>query len=244
MGSIIMKKIFILLITLFIILLSSIANAEEIKMVLTVKKESEAFKLAEKITQKLGEKMGIKISLIYMPRKRATYELINSTAIVADLARIAEFSESDPSLIRINEPFIKVPYFVYANKSVDFEVKGWKSLTPYSVVYVRGTKMIDVYLKNHKRLHAISTEEQAFKFIAAERADILISTPLIANPILNSSALKDKGIRVLSPTLHFMLLYTFFNKKNAKYVQRFNEALISIKRDGTYAKILKSMSIE
>ena len=231
-----MKNIFILSILIFLISISLPSSAQSIKMVLTLKKDSKIFKTAEKLIDKINQRAGLDITLVYLPRKRAEVELSYGKIIQADLARIAEFI--NPNLIRIQEPIIKIPVFIYSKRELDIKVNDFNSLKHYKVVYVRGTKFIEKNLKGHEKLYKVTTFKQAFKFVAANRADVVIATPLIANPILNSEELKSSGIKASVQPIIFVNEYTFFNKEYKDIAYKFNEALISLKKDGTFDKIV------
>jgi len=211
-------------------------------MVFTEKENTKIFKIGQKLIEKINQKANIDIKLIYLPRKRAQIELFYGELIQADLSRIFEFQELNPTLIRIKENIGSSPLYVYTHNSLKLDVSSWKSLKEYKIVYVRGTRYIKKFLNNHKYLHSVSTNLQAFRFLSANRADIHISLPMVANPILNSKELKNHKIKVIYPPIDYIRTYTFFNQGYEKIAKKFEKALIEIKEDGTYDEILMEIN--
>lgn len=228
----------ILLKLLFLLCITTIMQAEALNMVLSEKEDSEIFKRAKLLVEKINEEANIEINLISMPRKRAEIELQKNEYVQATAARIIEFQENKPNLIRVKEPIIRVPLVIYSYTTLDIKSANFQNLRQYNVAYVRGTTYIEKYFKNHKKLIALTSEIQAFRFLAAKRADILISSPLLTSSILSSKEFKNSGIKMFPTPLKYVNIYSFFNKEYKDVAQKFNDALIVLKKNGVYSSIL------
>lgn len=232
-----MKNILILKI-IFLMALSFTLNAQTLNMVLSAKEDAELFKKAEQLLAKINKRANINIKLVSMPRKRAEFELLNNKSIHAAFSRISKFQENNSDLIMIQEPIASIPVIVYTHKTLNLTVLSLDSLREFKIVYVRGTTYIEKYFKDHQQLYAITSERQALRFLAAKRADVFISTPLLANSILNSKEFKGSGIKALTPPIEYINTYSFFNKDYKDIAKKYNKALISLKKDGTYYHIV------
>jgi len=207
-------------------------------MVFSEKENSQIFKIVERLIVEINKQANIKINLVSMPRKRAELELFKNQNIHAVFARIIDFQENNSNLIRVSEPIIKVPLIIYTHKTLDFKNPSMSRLKDYKIVYVRGTTYMEKYFKNHKQLYALTSEKQALRFLAAKRADMFISTPLLSNAILNSKEFKDSGIKAFPTPIAYVNTYSFFNKEYKDISEKFNDALIFLKKDGIYSDII------
>ncbi len=205
--------------------------------VVGVEEGTKGFRAATRLLDIIGEKLSVTIELKSFPAKRAAHEFKNGT-IDGEMSRVIEYETSTPGIVRVTEPITEMPYFAWA-KSADFEVKGWKSLLPYKVVYILGFKMVEVNLKPiHNNLQAVPSAENALNMVAAGRADIYVDSPLSVYSSMPPEQLKALGVRNLKPPVTVLRTYTFFAKKHAVFAQQYNNALIELKKDGTYMKIL------
>jgi len=218
--------------------LSFTLNAQTLNMVFSEKEDADIFKKAQRLIEKINKRANINIKLVSMPRKRAELELLKNKYIHATFARIKEFQKNNSDLIMAEEPIANIPLIIYTHKTLNFTASSWNSLKEFKIVYVRGTTYIEKYFKNHRQLHALTSEKQAFRFLAAKRADIFISTPLIAESILESKEFEESGIKALTPPLKFIDTYSFFNKDYKDIVKKYNNALISLKKDGSYYDVV------
>jgi len=232
-----MKNFYILKL-ISLLTLSFTLNAQTLNMVFSAKEDADIFKKAQRLIEKINKRANINIKLVSMPRKRAELELLKNKYIHATFARIKEFQKNNSDLIMAEEPIANIPLIIYTHKTLNFTASSWNSLKEFKIVYVRGTTYIEKYFKNHRQLHALTSEKQAFRFLAAKRADIFISTPLIAESILESKEFEESGIKALTPPLKFIDTYSFFNKDYKDIVKKYNNALISLKKDGSYYDVV------
>lgn len=232
-----MKNFYILKL-ISLMTLSFTLNAQTLNMVFSEKEDADIFKKAQRLIEKINKRANINIKLVSMPRKRAEVELLKNKYIHATFARIKEFQKNNADLIMIEEPIASIPLIIYTHKTLNFTVSSWNSLKEFKIVYVRGTTYIEKYFKNHRQLHALTSEKQAFRFLAAKRADIFISTPLLSKSILDSKEFEESGIKALTPPLKFIDTHSFFNKDYKDIVKKYNKALISLKKDGSYYDVV------
>jgi len=232
MKNILISKI------LFLLILSLTLNSQTINMVFSEKDDSKIFKIVERLIKAINKQANIKINLVSMPRKRAEIELLKNIYIHAVFARIIDFQENNLDLIRLQEPIIKIPLMIYTHKTLDFARPSLDNLKEYKIVYVRGTTFIEKYFKKHTQLYALTSEKQALRFLSVKRADIFISTPLLTDAILNSEEFKDSEIKAFSTPLVYVNTYSFFNKEYKNVAQKFNDALIILKKEGIYNDII------
>ncbi len=233
-----MKAVLIAILVGIVFLGSSTLFAQEIKLAIVgAQAGTKSHRIGIALMNDIAERIGRPVELLLVPAKRASI-MLRDGRIHGDVSRVAGFQKQIPGLIRIQESILNLPLFVYM-KSADFKVDGWESLKPYSVVYVRGYQLVEDHLKPiHDRLYPVNTEEQAFLFVAAGRADILISHQLFARSIKKRYKEELRDIKALRPPVAVLKTYTFFLKEHADLAQKYEKALIDMKKDGTYLNIL------
>ena len=233
------RKITCLLLLLTPILYGEACFAEENLTfgIIGVKEESRAFKLGEKILEEISKRMGVSIKLITLPPKRATL-LLKSGEIDAELSRIGAYKKTVPSATMVNEPITQISFFGYSNKNIKYN--DTESLLPYRIVAIRGLEIFKRKFKNHD-ISYVDSLESAFKFILADRADVLVSEAIISLPIYKAMKMKEKGVLKLKQPVMIIHTHTFFSYQHNEMPKKYEKALIEIKKDGTYDKIIKGL---
>ncbi len=228
-----------MLIWLALILFSSVSNAkEEIVFSTSLSEDHEVFALAEEMLKVISSRIGEQIKLISIPGKRSAL-LLKNHQIHAELARISEYAKKVPFAIKVSEPVIELSRYVYSIDH-DFAVKGWASLKPYHAVTVRGSWIINIYMKEH-RISKVDSMSSAFQFLKSGRADVFVSNSILADKFLAETELELSGIVRLEPAVHLSKEFTFFAEGYIDLAARYEAALRSMKDDGSYQAILAKM---
>jgi len=184
---------------------------------------------------------GIVFEARYHPSLRSLM-YSNSGRIDGELHRVYEFHEiSDgkyPNLIRIESKLLSIWLSAFSIK--EKEIKKWEDLKDYKVIYYRGRKNVEKYLKANIPFEQVSTsvtDSQAFKMLAAGRIDVVISESVAGKQILtNNPAYRNiKEIAKLEETK----IYSYINKKHKDLALKIAKTIEEMKQDGTFAKIVE-----
>ncbi|MBF0559412.1 MAG: transporter substrate-binding domain-containing protein [Nitrospirae bacterium] len=190
------------------------------------------------------KRIGIKLEIVNLPSERA---LINANEGIDDgnYARIEGLEKTYPNLIRVPEEITRFEFSAFS-KNVHFKPTGWDSLAPYNVGIITGWKILETNITNAKSLTQVKDETLLFNLLAADRVDVVVYERMQGKYFLNNSGMKN--IVVLIPPLTVKSMYPYLHKKHKELVPKLAEALKSMKKDGTYAKIvdgvLKSLSLK
>lgn len=201
-----------------------------------VKDTNQANRIGTEILKAISKKIGHEIELLALPPKRAQY-MLKKGQIDADIARFSSFGDSNASLIMVNEPFLKVPFYAYT-MSPDIKIHSIECIKPYRIVTLRGIKLIKHRVKDLD-VQLVDSIKSGFLFLYKNRADIFINDGISAKKILNSPEIKKLGIIRLEPPLIIAEVHTFFTPSNADIAKKYERALIEIKQEGIYDKILR-----
>lgn len=214
------------------------AFADSLKFALVgVEENTEGHRITQSLADEIGARSGIDISIRIYPAKRAK-QFLEAGEVDGDWARVDGYGRDIPGLVRISEPTASHPYLAYSTRN-DIIIDGWKSLKPYKVAHPRGWKVIELNLEAfHDDLFPVNSVDSGLGFIARGRADVFINIPFIVDSYLRKGGVKYKDIKALQPPLAFLHVYTYLLPKHAVLAKRMEAALVSMKADGTYGKIM------
>ncbi len=234
-----MRRLIRLIVFLFLCT-SYIAQAETIQLIVATPEDNPLYQVAFRVTQAVAKRMGVDIKLVAMPLARAKYELENSenTVYHGDVGRSMDYIRTSArKLIVVDEPIFLFSVFAYVNVKANFDVTGWESLKPYKIVFVRGSVTLREKLKGYQTFE-VNSVQQALQFLNAGRADVFVTDPFSTSSIFKKSSPISAGIKRLENPVDVVPLFTVFLAENARYVKPYQDALIALKKDGTYEKIL------
>jgi ABC-type amino acid transport substrate-binding protein len=213
---------------------------EDIVFASALPMESELFKAAQVLLGIISERIGENIKLIFIPGKRSAV-LLKSNEIHAELARVGEYQNKVPFALKVAEPIIEASHYAYSIKH-DFRVAGWGSLKPYRSVSLRGTWIVEVFMAEHNVTY-VDSMLSAFQFLKSGRSDIWVTSNLRAEPFFDSVNVDKSDIKRLEPAIHTSREFTYFAKEYPDLAKRYEQALISMKKDGSYQKILSQLNM-
>lgn len=173
---------------------------------------NQAYRLGPKILNEISKKIGHEIEIIGLPPIRAQY-MLKKGQIDADIARDRSFGDSDASLIMVNEPLLKVPFYAYT-MSPDIKIHSLECINPYRIVTLRGIKLIENRVKDLD-VQLVDSIKAGFLFLYKNRADIFVIDGISSEMAFNSPEIKKLNIIRLEPPLIISEMHTFFSSNNA-----------------------------
>ncbi|MFK5895313.1 MAG: transporter substrate-binding domain-containing protein [Pseudomonadota bacterium] len=202
-----------------------------------VSTKDNSFVIATKITDEIARRMDEKIELISLPPDRAI-ALLKRGKIQAEFARIRAYQDKVPNSIRVKESLGAYPIFAYSIND-KIVIDGWSSLKAYKLVTNRGFLFTKDKLKG-KRINLIDSKLAAFKSLILKRAEIYIDLGINTEQYLLLPEIKQAKIKKLLPAIDFIKVYPFFAPQYPELAKRYEQALKSMKADGSFARIMKS----
>ena len=166
-------------------------------------------------------------------------ELINANQGVEDgvTARSAGIEQRFPNLIRIPEEIVTLEVAAFTTTR-RIATPNWEALSPYVVGYINGWKMVENHSSRFFEATPVSDAEHLFKLLASGRADVVIYERL--DGLAQAEALGIK-VQAMAPPLTSTKLYMYLHKKHAALVPKITDALIKLKRNGTYKRLYDAM---
>jgi len=181
----------------------------------------------------------VEFSAVYIPSLRAL-QISNSGMLDGELHRVYGFHEITHdkynNLIRIDHKLLSVYLAIFAKE--DLMVDNWDDLTHYSLAYYRGRKNVDSYLSHvgaQYGIYKVNTDKQAFRMLATNKVDIVISESHLGNALINSSK-QLKGIKELK-RLEKTDIYAYIHNKHQSLIPALIRALQQMKSQGRFEQI-------
>jgi polar amino acid transport system substrate-binding protein len=147
--------------------------------------------------------------------------------------RVAGLEKQYPNLIRVPEP-IAINDFVALTTRLRFPTKNWDSLQPYVVGYIIGWKVFEQNVPSGRQLTLVRDADQLFNLLASGRVDVALYERWQGLARTRAMGLQ---VQAMEPPLVRTPMYIYLNKKHAELVPRVAQALVKLKRNGTYARI-------
>jgi polar amino acid transport system substrate-binding protein len=183
----------------------------------------------------LFREIGLQAELIIYPTATERGMLNANEGVDDGLAmRVAGLEKQYPNLIRVPED-VAVNDFVGYTLGKPFATDNWASLSPYVVSYIIGWKVFEQNVPKGKELTLVRDADQLFGMLTAKRADVVLYERWQG---LAKSRAMGLQVTVLEPPLVHTKMYLYLHKKHAALVPRVSQALVKMKADGSYQRIV------
>jgi polar amino acid transport system substrate-binding protein len=181
---------------------------------------------AEQILKEAYSGIETEIEFKMLPIERSL-EMSNNGDTDGEFLRVSGIDKDFPNLIMIPVPIYRVDVVVYA-KRVEFDVKGWQSLSPYTIGIVRGFKIFENNTKG-MRIEKVNTVDQAFLKLDAGRTDVVVE---IRNVQCRLNELNVSGIKIIEPPIDQLLLYHYLHKRHKNLAVKLEKVLRRMEKEG------------
>lgn len=181
----------------------------------------------------------IQVEVIKLPGSRVIAQ-VNSGRIDGDLARVENFSSisdiGSSNYLRVNEPIMMSEIVMVTLAESEIEQQPtWKSINQGSVAYLRGSKTIRKYLKEHNSF-SINDNLQMLDMVANKRVDSAVMFGAIAAQILRQSPELNQQLKIHQPPVMRFHLFTYLHKKHVQLIPKLEHSLQQLKKSGFIQK--------
>ncbi len=176
---------------------------------------------------------GLKLETVMLPAERG---LINVNLGIEDgeMSRIAGLEKIYPNLIRVPESIMDWEFYAFSELKINLN-GGWPDLTNYSVAFINGWKILERNVPAETEITKVKNPEQLFYLLARKRTQVVIYERWAGLRQIQQTQLKK--VRLIQPALSKREMYMYLHKKHRVLAIKIAEALVSMKRDGSYDKL-------
>lgn len=219
-------KMKILSIVLVLSIFPISVSAQDV-LVFSTAENSKMSGLAQNILKKAYNSIGIEIEIRELPASRAIY-MANRGDLDGELMRVQGIEKKYANLIQIPVGIARIDGVVFT-KSLDIQVDGFESLSPYSIAIRRGVKFAEDGTAGMNRTISESLEH-AFLLLDKGRIDVVIATRFTGLSVLNKFQYQE--ISVLEPPLITTNLYHYLHYNKKALVPKITAILEKMRNDG------------
>ncbi len=222
-----------------VMLFTAQAFAGEMTLLSALERENRGYQIGIGIATAVGKRIGIDFIYKDIPNKRL-YKLLEQYNGKAhgSLVNLDGLEDKILTIVKVKEPIFASPIVAVASK--DFEITGWESLSHYKICHRLGMKIVEQNLATHNlKSHPLSKYESALRFVVNGRADIFLTAPALVVSALEKPEFST--LKILAPPVAVYNFHTYFFKEYADIAEQFSRALIEMKKDGTYQKLLQPL---
>ena len=95
------------------------------------------------ILREAYKKIGITAEINFLPNERALL-YSNKGTTDGETARVLAITNEFPNLVVVPVPLRRIAIVGYSTKNEVIPITGWESLKPYKIVFVRGSKILQI----------------------------------------------------------------------------------------------------
>ncbi|MGB5559582.1 MAG: transporter substrate-binding domain-containing protein [Paracoccaceae bacterium] len=185
------------------------------------------------VLNEMFARTGLAYTLEAAPPERGLF-YVAAGQFDGEAARAEIVSESFPDLIKLSEPIIDVA-FAGLMKHERYRISSWQDLSDLRVGYIRGWKIFDSILENHRDVARVRNADILLNMLKHDRIDVALITVVPGRQLA-----QEKGMGHLFATEARLTvnLFMYLNKKHADKAEKLNNALIAMKADGRYDEIM------
>jgi len=192
--------------------------------------------MGERILDEAYGRLGIEYEFLELPNARAL-ATADSGRVDGEFQRISGLEPDHPNLIMISVPIGEVDIMVFT-RDLDFTVQGWGSLAPYSIGFVRGFKLAEIYTGGMD-VYMTDTSEQAFLMLNAGRIDLVVDSRSALCRLRDHDL---SPVRMLEPPLTRHIVYHYLHISHADLAVRLESVLREMEETGEL-KIIKERAL-
>ncbi len=210
------------------LLFSNSVSADPQTLTIVYPPEKNAFHdAAAAIILEAYKRLNIEIVFKTLPAERAL-QSSNSGAVDGELVRIAGIDERYPNLIRIPVSHVTAEQMAFG-RDATIVIDGWQSLAPYKFAFHRGYKVAEKNTEGMNR-HLTSTDEAAFRMVAAGRMDLALANRFTGEKIIDD--LRLDNVVMIRPPVQVDPLFHYLHKMHARLVPQITAVLSRMEADG------------
>lgn len=188
----------------------------------------------DEVTREALRRIGYKLIIKRHPAERGLHS-INKGFIDGEMSRVNGIDKTYQNIIKVPEKIMDWGFYVFSNKNIKLK-SGWKSLAHKNVSFINGWKIIEKNIPKTANVIKTKNSKQLFNLLKKERTDFVIYERWGGHYMINKNNLKN--IVSHSSVLISKEMHIYLHKKHAALIPKLSSALASMKKDGSYQKMV------
>gem|GEM_PF-255276 len=187
----------------------------------------------DQIVKEAFRRAGLEVTIIVYQNSAKSLENANRGIDDGAALRIMGLEKKFPNLIRVPEKMMDNDFLAYSLREQE-GLADWASLKQKRIAYIGGWQIFQNNLQDHPATVKTKNAQQMFDLLSAGEVDLILYERW-----QGLWRAKQLGLRPISaePPLAKREMFMYLNEKHRPLVTKVSNALASMKKDGTYARI-------
>ncbi len=188
----------------------------------------------DELSKIIFRKIGYKLIIDKLPAERALRSA-NNGLIDGEIIRVKGMSKLYTNLIRIPESIVTLKFVAFSKTEIDLSSK-WDALANKEIAFITGWKIFETKVPKTASITKTTDHHELFTLLQKDRTDIVLFTQYSGYYMIDK--LKLKNVKRLRPDLAEKKMFMYLNKKHKSLIPKITKALITMKSDGSYNKLV------
>lgn len=188
----------------------------------------------DEIASEALRRIGYQLRTVRLPAERAL-KSSNRGIIDGELVRVEGIDKLYPNLIRVPEKIMDWEFVVFSYKPISL-AKGWDALAGKSIAHINGWKILEKNIPTNAEVTKTSNALSLFKLLKRNRTDYVLYERWGGQYLLIEQAMD--GVMLRHPPLAVKEMFIYLNNKHRLLVPKLAAALLAMKQDGSYQKLV------
>jgi len=180
-------------------------------------------------------RIGITLHTSLLPAERGLKNS-NKGSIDGEMSRVKGIDKVYTNLIRVPEKIMDWEFVVFSAKAIDLS-QGWKAFSGKSVSHINGWKILEKNIPNDAEVTKTVNAVELFTLLEKKRTDYIIYEKWAGHYMLRKMPIENIGQH--KSTLIIEEVFIYLHKKHKSIVSKLSKALESMKRDGSYQRLVR-----
>ena len=162
-----------------------------------------------------------------------------------ELGRIEQYGESNPNIIRIDEPHLSVDFCAYTTFTSSEEL-DWDQIkhSEHKIAITRGIHKVESVLhEQENRIHFVRNDLSGLRMLKLNRVDIYIGPSSNVDKLLQTEEFMD-GIIHKSGSLETHNAHAYLHKRHSKLAPELARTIKSMKSEGLHKKFAEECGFQ
>ena len=188
--------------------------------------------MLDSLAKEAFARAGVSVTLVTLPSERGLISAASGDTD-GDINRVAGLSAKYPELVQVKEKNMVYEFMAFTRRQ-DLSVRNWDDLRGLDVGFITGWKILEENVVA-RTITKVDNPAQLFTLLRNDRVDVIIFDRWGGSHYLREFGLSD--VFVVEPPLAARDMYLYLNREHQALVPHLEQALRSIKADGTYERI-------
>ncbi len=189
----------------------------------------------DEVAREALKRIGYQLEVEQLPAERGLRNA-NNGLIDGEMGRIKGLDNIYHDLIRVPEKIMNWEFCIFSEKPIDLQ-KGWASLEEKNVAFINGWKILEKNVPKSATITKTRNSQQLFSLLKRNRTDFIIYERWGGNAVVKELQLDE--IKLQRPFLASREMFIYLHKKHKALVPRLASALVEMKKDGSYDRLIK-----